>query len=52
MNKYICGIFYAESKGEESKYLNIKSKKSSSENFQKVYWENMSVMFYLHFKNQ
>ncbi|WP_410501909.1 hypothetical protein RIF24_14185 [Exiguobacterium acetylicum] len=41
---YICGVFYSESLGEESEYKNIKSKSSSS-NFQNIYWESMIVMF-------
>ncbi|WP_226701028.1 hypothetical protein [Priestia aryabhattai] len=43
-NTYICGIFYAEKKGEESYYLNIKGS-SSSTSFQEVYWKNLMVFF-------
>lgn len=41
---YICGIFYAEKKGEESNYLNIKGS-SSSASFQEIYWKNLIVFF-------
>lgn len=41
---YLCGIFYAEQKGEESKYANLKGK-SSDNGFQEIYWKNMTVMY-------
>lgn len=41
---YICGIFYTEQPGEESEYLNMKGKSSSCE-FQEVYWKSLIVFF-------
>lgn len=43
-NFYVCGIFYAEAKGEESKYPNLRGR-SSAINFQEIYWKNLIVMY-------
>ncbi|MBE2943847.1 hypothetical protein HPK10_11535 [Anoxybacillus flavithermus] len=45
-NTYICTLFYAEQENEESLYPNIGTPyKSSSFEFQEIYWRSILVFF-------